>query len=107
MQLLMRRPEISQFVSVAPPASTSDFTFLAPLPSPGLIVHGAEDEIVPEPVVAKLAHKLASQRTIKVDYHVISGANHSFENRHDDLHTAIDAYLDRQVVELPLVAALA
>ncbi|HIJ64117.1 MAG TPA: alpha/beta fold hydrolase, partial [Rhodospirillaceae bacterium] len=29
MQLLMRRPEISHFVSVAPPASTSDFSFLA------------------------------------------------------------------------------
>ena len=32
MQLLMRRPEISGFVSVAPPANFYDFTFLAPCP---------------------------------------------------------------------------
>ena len=30
MQLLMRRPEISGFISVAPPANSKDFMFLAP-----------------------------------------------------------------------------
>ena len=34
MQLLMRRPEITGFVSVAPPANLYDFSFLAPCPSP-------------------------------------------------------------------------
>jgi len=29
MQLLMRRPEITGFVSIAPPASMYDFAFLA------------------------------------------------------------------------------
>src|SRR3546814_18586299 len=45
MQLLMRRPEINGFISVAPPANAYDFTILAPCPSSGLIVHGdaAED----------------------------------------------------------------
>ena len=33
MQLLMRRPEIDCFVSVAPPANSYDFAFLAPCPS--------------------------------------------------------------------------
>ena len=37
MQLLMRRPEISSFISVAPPANSHDFTFLAPCPSSGLM----------------------------------------------------------------------
>ena len=35
MQLLMRRPEITSFVSVAPPANMYDFSFLAPCPSSG------------------------------------------------------------------------
>ena len=30
MQLMMRRPEITGFISLSPPASTHDFTFLAP-----------------------------------------------------------------------------
>ena len=42
MQLLMRRPEIEGFISVAPPANLYDFTFLAPCPSSGLMVNGAK-----------------------------------------------------------------
>ena len=36
MQLLMRRPEISGFISVAPPANSKDFSFLAPCPASGV-----------------------------------------------------------------------
>src|SRR5438270_418005 len=38
MQLLMRRPEVEGFISIAPPANLYDFSFLAPCPSSGLIV---------------------------------------------------------------------
>jgi hypothetical protein len=47
MQLLMRRPEISAFITIAPPASMHDFSFLAPCPASGLIIHGDKDELVP------------------------------------------------------------
>ena len=36
MQLLMRRPEISGFISMAPLAKHYDFSFLAPCPASGL-----------------------------------------------------------------------
>ena len=52
MQLLMRRPEISGFISVAPPANLYDFSFLAPCPASGLIVHGAADKIVPKKILS-------------------------------------------------------
>src|ERR1044071_818466 len=45
MQLLMRRPEIEGFISVAPPANRFDFSFLAPCPSSGLIVQGDQDQL--------------------------------------------------------------
>ena len=45
----MRRPEISGWVSVAPPANHYDFGFLAPCPCGGLMLHGDTDELVPEP----------------------------------------------------------
>jgi alpha/beta superfamily hydrolase len=93
MQLLMRRPEIDGFVSVAPPANVYDFTFLAPCPSSGLIVHGTGDEVVPEPSVAKLAHKLDSQKGISVAYKTIAGASHFFSNELDDLNKIVDSYL--------------
>ncbi|WP_353622850.1 alpha/beta hydrolase [Aliirhizobium terrae] len=40
MQLLMRRPEIEGFMSIAPQPNTYDFSFLAPCPSSGLIING-------------------------------------------------------------------
>ena len=54
MQLLMRRPEIVGFLSVAPPASEYDFSFLAPCPSSGLMLQGEDDETIPPESVAKL-----------------------------------------------------
>src|SRR5271170_1354724 len=65
MQLLMRRPEIDSFIAVAPPANMYDFSFLAPCPSSGLIVHGNQDEIVSVESVQKLVNKLSHQRDIK------------------------------------------
>jgi alpha/beta superfamily hydrolase len=93
MQLLMRRPELDGFISVAPPANMFDFTFLAPCPSSGLIVHGSADDLVPEPSVAKLAAKLATQRNIKVKYRTIEGANHFFGTHLDALGEIVDSYL--------------
>jgi alpha/beta superfamily hydrolase len=106
MQLLMRRPEIDGFVSVAPPANMFDFSFLAPCPSSGLIVHGAADEIVPEAATAKLVAKLSQQKDIRIDYRVMDEANHFFHNRTDELTAVVDAYLDGALgsASLPLAA---
>ncbi|EKV26123.1 Alpha/beta hydrolase [Caenispirillum salinarum AK4] len=93
MQLLMRRPEIEGFVSIAPPANQHDFTFLAPCPSSGLIVHGNRDEQVPEASVAKLAAKLSQQKNITVDYHQVEGADHSFTDHQEELVKVLDSYL--------------
>lgn len=105
MQLLMRRPEIDGFVSVAPPANVYDFTFLAPCPSSGLILHGTADDQVPEASVAKLATKLATQRNITVNYQPIPGANRSFSNKLDEFNDALDDYLLTIPMERPLAVA--
>ena len=98
MQLLMRRPELEGFVSVAPPAGSQDFTFLAPCPSSGLIVHGNADAQVPETQVAKLANKLAGQKKITVDYAVIDGADHYFQNHTEALEKTVGGYLRKALV---------
>ena len=85
MQLLMRRPEISGFICVAPPANIYDFSFLAPCPSSGLMVQGDQDDVVPHEAVAKLVQKLSNQRDIKIDYKIIKGANHFFNEHLDQL----------------------
>jgi alpha/beta superfamily hydrolase len=94
MQLLMRRPEIDSFISVAPPASMYDFSFLAPCPSSGLIVHGDQDEIVSVESVQKLVNKLSHQRDIKITYQILKGANHFFTDQMPQLEETISDYLD-------------
>jgi len=99
MQLLMRRPEVEGFISIAPPANMYDFSFLAPCPTDGLIVHGSNDDIVPELSVEKLNHKLALQKNIDVDYKLVKGANHFFQNHMDELIKTIETYIDKRASE--------
>jgi len=94
MQLMMRRPEIEGFISVSPPAHSEDFSFLAPCPSSGLIVHGDADEHVPSDAVQKLANKLDGQKNISVAMDLIKGANHFYQDKFEDLSKSMGNYLD-------------
>src|SRR6516225_7643779 len=97
MQLLMRRPEIEGFISVAPPANLYDFSFLAPCPSSGLIIHGDKDAVVPPRDVTNLVEKLKTQKGIVIEQKVVAGANHFFDGKVEPLMTAIGQYLDRRL----------
>ena len=97
MQLLMRRPEIKGFISVAPPASMYDFGFLAPCPSSGIIVQGGADEVATMPATQKLVDKLKTQKHIVIDYSIIESANHFFEREMAELQAVCAEYLDRRI----------
>ena len=110
MQLLMRRPEIRGYVSVSIPANQYDFSFLAPCPTSGLILQGQQDTIVPEPHVEKLVQKLRAQRGIEVDYRVIPGAGHFYNDQIEPLVGHMHDYMNiagggRKVVKSKILAA--
>ncbi len=94
MQLLMRRPEISGFVSVYPPADICDFSFLAPCPVSGLIINGTEDRICPPEPVEKLVEKLNSQRGISISHKLIENCDHGFTGHLNTIKKSISEYLD-------------
>jgi alpha/beta superfamily hydrolase len=97
MQLLMRRPEIEGFISIAPPANRFDYSFLAPCPSSGLFVHGDKDRVAPLKEVLALIEKLKTQKGIVIEHAVIPEANHFFEDCIDELHMVVGAYLDKRL----------
>ncbi len=100
MQLLMRRPEISGFISAAPPANTYDFSFLAPCPSSGLIINGSADRVVNPADVEGLVGKLHEQKGITITHEVINGAGHFFEKEHmDTMISSVDEYVRRRLTE--------
>ena len=97
MQLMMRRPEIEGFVSISPPAGTEDFSFLAPCPSSGLIIHGDKDTHVPLDAVKKLAQKLDGQKNISVNLRIVKGADHFYKDNMDNLSKEVASYLDNSL----------
>ena len=105
MQLLMRRPEVSGWVSVAPPANHYDFGFLAPCPCGGLMVHGDQDELVPEPAVQKLVDKLNTQKNVTVDYRIFEGADHVFANHSERVAMAVEDHVGRAIARRSMALA--
>ena len=95
MQLLMRRPEINGFVSVSPPANMRDFSFLAPCPSPGLIVHGDKDNISSFDSTKILVEKLQKQKKVDIQFKSIKGADHFYENFAKEFDSSIKDYIEQ------------
>ena len=96
MQLLMRRPEISGFISVSPPANKYDFSFLAPCPSSGLIINGSLDRLVPPSDIKSLSDRLKLQKGIQVAHKEIEGADHFFTNFEGEMIKAVHEYLSNR-----------
>ena len=102
MQLLMRRPEITGFISVAPPANLYDFSFLAPCPASGLIINGSADKVAPPKDTVSLVNKLHEQKGITITHEVIEGADHFFKDDEAHMKPMIDtvsAYVKRRLGE--------
>ncbi|MDB9972001.1 alpha/beta hydrolase [Alphaproteobacteria bacterium] len=97
LQLLMRRPEISGFVAISPPASLYDFSFLAPCPASGLIIQGTEDKIVKEENVSELVEKLNKQKNVTIEYKKIIGADHFFKKNLEDIQKKITKYIEKNI----------
>ena len=98
MQLLMRRPEVLGFISVAPPAGKFDFSFLSPCPASGLILQGDQDSVVDAEQVDKLAERLINQKNIAVEYHIVPGADHFFREKMDTLSSYLDDYIGKRLI---------
>ena len=100
MQLLMRRPDLKNFISISPPVTKYDFSFLSPCPVPGIIVHGEDDSVVPISSVETLIEILEQQKENQfIHYKSIKGANHLFSSQEerDKLCSVISAYVDEKL----------
>ena len=93
MQLLMRRPEITKFILLGPPAGKYDFNFLAPCPSSGLIFSGEKDSLIDHSVLANLIKKLNEQESIDVKHEIIKGSNHFFSKHENNVIQKINNYI--------------
>ena len=102
MQLLMRRPETDGFISVSPPTNMYDFSFLAPCPASGLILHGSSDTVVPNVEVEKVVNKLRTQKGIVIDYELVEGGGHFWTENLFEVEQRVGKYLDKRLAMEPI-----
>jgi alpha/beta superfamily hydrolase len=96
LQLLMRRPELTGFVAISPPASSYDFSFLSPCPTHGLILQAASDTIALEPDVYSLYEKMSKQKSSDIEYQLLDG-DHFFTGNHPALAQSIESYIKEKI----------
>ena len=97
MQLLMRRPQIDEFVSIAAPANRFDFSFLEPCPPSDLFIHGDLGRVAPLKEVIEQIDELKTYKDAVIEHAVVPGANNFFEDRLEPLILEVGAYLDKRL----------
>jgi len=93
MQLIMRRPEVNNFVAISPQPNVYDFSFLAPCPTSGQVIYSDTDELVTKESIEELDRRIKSQKGIEVVFSKVKNANHFFKEREEDLKTEIEKYI--------------
>ena len=99
LQLVMRRPDVEDYILAAPPVSKYDFNFTVPCPASGLIVQGDNDDISKESDTAKLVEKLSLRDEAKIEYEIIEKADHFFREHIDKFNEVIDEHIKEKIVE--------
>ena len=93
MQLIMRRPEVNNFIAVSPQPNVYDFSFLAPCPTSGQVVYSDNDELVSKESIIELDNRIKSQKGVEVIFSKIKNSNHFFKEKEKDLRLEIEKYL--------------
>ncbi len=97
MQILMRRIEITGYISVVPNPKKYDFSFFNPAPCDGLVIGAGNDSIVSEDSLKNLVASINKQKSAKVDLKFIPNANHNFEGKLKDLFELTTNYIDSKL----------
>jgi len=98
LQAVMRRPELENYILIAPPATKYDFNFIVPCSSSGLIVQGEKDEITKEQDSARLAEKLAARDSAEISYQVVANADHFFKEQMTEFDEIVDSYIKQKLI---------
>ena len=93
MQLIMRRPEVNNFIALSPQPNVYDFSFLAPCPTSGQVIYSDSDELVTKESIEELDKRIKNQKGIEVLFSKVKDANHFFKGKEEDLKIEIEKYI--------------
>ena len=93
MQLIMRRPEVNNFIAISPQPNVYDFSFLAPCPTSGQVIYSDTDELVTKESIDELNKRIKNQKGIEVVFTKIKDSNHFFKESEKKLQIEIEKYI--------------
>ena len=96
MQLIMRRPEVNNFIAVSPQPNVYDFSFLAPCPTSGQVIYSENDELVTKESINELDNRIKNQKGVEVIFSKIKSSNHFFKNSDKDFYQVINKYIKKE-----------
>ena len=82
---------------MAPPANHYDLSFLAPCPASGIIISGDKDVVAPPQDIDRSLTKVRVQRGEVIERATVTGANHFFQGKLDDMEKTASAYLKKRM----------
>ena len=95
LQVVMRRPEITDYILFSPPAKMKDFTFVVPCSSTGLIVY---EENIPNSV-EEITEKLSSKSDSHIETIPLEDVNISKNENIDKLIELLGEYIKKRLSE--------
>jgi len=100
MELTMRRPEVSHFISVSPPVQKYDFSPFVRFPLRGLVIQGEIDSVTEEKNVREFFSPMFDKKDSLVQYALIEGGDHFLRGKKKELEESINQYLQSAMTEL-------
>ena len=94
MQLLMRRPEISNFICASIPLNKYNFSFINAVPSNGLVIHSSVKNNLQFGSVKTLVDKLRPKKSTNIKLKTIDNNKKDYEVYCNELIDMISEYIN-------------
>jgi alpha/beta superfamily hydrolase len=96
MQLLMRRIEVTGYISILPPIKKHDFSFFNPAPCDGIIVGASANTTTPDEGLRTFSNSINRQKSGKCEFASVRDADYQFNGRLRGLFETLTGYIGRR-----------
>lgn len=99
LQLVMRRPEVENYILISPNFKKNDLSFIVPCSASGLLVRASEDLKFLEEDCINLQEKLMTKTESKIKYITVYNTERNYESNLEQLKNEIGIYIKEKMQE--------
>lgn len=99
LQLVMRRPEIENYMLISPNMNKNDLSFIVPCISYGCLVKSEQDSLVSDDSLIDLQEKLMTKTESKIETLTIPSEKRNYSDNIDGFKNILDEYIKKRVFD--------